>query len=87
MKKFRPGDTLIFDPSRFNPAYWNGLTEEEKIRYYGKFGYGSEQTNLFTYLAPHRQQPGHCVLVSMQDGRVWTMCHDTEFRLATEDEV
>jgi hypothetical protein len=86
-KKFKPGDTVIFDPSNFNQEWWSRLSEEDRKLYYGVLGYGSKIPVLFTFICEHRQQPGHCVLVSMKDQHIETMRHTTDFRLATEDEV
>lgn len=86
-KKFKPGDTVVFDPSGFNQDWWNKLSEDERKLYYGVLGYGAVKPHLYTFLCEHRQQPGHCVLVSMQDQHIEIMRHTTDFRLATEDEV
>jgi len=29
--KFKAGDTVVFDPSGFNPNYWNKLSEGDRI--------------------------------------------------------
>lgn len=86
-KSFKSGDTLVFDPSNFNPEYWNNLSEDFRKEYYGALGYGAERPHLFTFICEHTPQAGHCVLVSMRDQHVETMRHMTDFRLATEDEV
>jgi hypothetical protein len=36
--KFKLGDTVTFDPSNFNPDYWNNLSEADRIKYYGPLG-------------------------------------------------
>jgi hypothetical protein len=84
---FKPGDTLVFEPKNFNPEYWAGLSEEDRVKYYGALGYGAARPHLFTFICEHNPQRGHCVLVSMQDQHVETMRHPTDFRLATEDET
>lgn len=86
-KPFKPGDTVVFDPSKLGRAYWRSLSENERKRYYGTLGYGSKGLHLFTFLCEHRPQAGHCVLISMQDQHIETMRHTAEFRLATEDET
>lgn len=86
-KQFKPGDTLVFDPSNFNPEYWDKLSEADRKKYYGAIGYGDERPHLFTFVCEHRPQSGHCVLVSILDQHVETMRHTTDFRLATEDET
>ncbi len=80
-----PGDTVVWNPENFNPAFWDKLSERDRIRYYGDLGYGSKKRKLFTFLCHHRPQHGHCVLVSM-DGKVETMRHTSEFDLVGEDE-
>jgi hypothetical protein len=86
-KKFKPGDTVVFDPGGFNPEYWNGLSESDRQKYYGPLGYGAAKLYLFTFICEHSPQGGHCVLISMDDQHVETMRHTTDFRLATEDET
>lgn len=85
---FRPGDTVIFDPDSFNPDYWNNLSEEDKVKYYGPLGYGrpKDKPLLFTFLCEHHPQGGHCVLVNMENQKVETMRHPSDFRLAGDDE-
>lgn len=84
---FKPGDTVIFDPSSFNQDWWSGLPESDRQKYYGAVGYGAERPHLFTFICEHRPQGGHCVLISMEDQHVETMRHPDEFRLATVDET
>ena len=83
---FKPGDTVVFDPDSFNPDYWNKLSEEEKIKYYGPLGYGKDKPLLFTFLCEHSPQIGHCVLVNMETQKVETMRHTDNFRLVTDEE-
>lgn len=85
--KFKPGDTVIFEPKNFNPAFWDGLSEADRIKYYGPLGYGRDKPLLFTFLFEHKPQHGHCVLVNMENQKVETMRHTSDFRLATDDEV
>jgi len=40
----------------------------------------------FTFLCHHRPQYGHCVLVSIDDQKVETMRHTSEFDLVGEDD-
>ena len=84
---FKPGDTVVFDPRNLNPEYWNKLSANDRKKYYGALGYGAKGLHLFTFICNHRPQSGHCVLVLMQDQRVETMRHTTDFRLATDEEV
>jgi len=96
---FHPGDVVVFEPNNFNQEYWNGLTEEEKIKYYGALGYGEEKMKLFVFLCEVFQAPdqhgvqygsGHCILATLghnADRRIEMMRHTSDFRLATEEEV
>ena len=79
-------NTLIFDPSSLNRKYWNGLSEEDKIKYYGRYGYGQNKVKLFTFICEHWPQIGHFVLMDMDNGQLLPMCHVSEFRIATDDE-
>lgn len=86
-KKFKRGTVVVFDPTSFHPDFWDGLIEEERIRYYGPLGYGSEKPKLFVFLTEIMNAPGHCVLVDMDDGHIEVMRHTSDFREATEEEV
>lgn len=84
---FKLGDTVTFDPSHFNQSYWNGLSEEDRKKYYGVLGYGAAKPHLFTFICEHQPQGGHCVLISMEDQHIETMRHISDFRLATDEET
>lgn len=84
MKKFKQGDTVIFNTDTFSTSFWDGTSELNRVKYFGKFGYKSEKLKLFTYLCEDRPQDGHCILVDMETGEVLPMCHTSNFRLATE---
>lgn len=88
MSKFNSGDTVVFDPNSFNSEYWNGLSEEDRIKYYGPLGYGrpADKPLLFVFLMEHHPQQGHCVLVNMENQQIETMRHIEDFRLAKDDE-
>lgn len=97
MSNFKNGDVVVWDgPNQLNPDYWNDLSEEDRIKYYGPLGYGQEKPKLFVYLTSimdpvtepytYRYPSGHCVLVSLDDQKIETMRHDIEFRLATDEE-
>jgi hypothetical protein len=86
-KSFKLGDTVVFDPSTFNPEHWDGLSEEDRLKYYGVLGYGRTRPHNYTFICEHSPQTGHCMLVSMEDQHIETMRHTGNFRLATEDEV
>ena len=77
---------VVFDVDTFHPPYWDNLTEEDRIEYYGPLGYGDEKLKLFTFICEMRPQSGHCVLIDMESGKVETMRHVSDFRLATDDE-
>ena len=66
--------------------YFNTLNEEDKVTYYGDFGYGRCITKLFTYICEHKPQRGHCVIMDMSTGKLIPMCHPEDFRLALEEE-
>lgn len=83
---FLPGDTIVFDPTNFNPEYWDNLSESDRLKYYGDLGYGKEKLTLFTFLCEHSPQTGHCVLVNMDDQKLETMRHINDFRLVTDEE-
>lgn len=83
---FTPGTVVVFEPKNFNPEFWNKLSEQEKIDYYGPLGYGSTKPKFFVFLAEIKNAPGHCVLVDLDDNRIETMRHTTDFREVNEDE-
>lgn len=87
---FKRGTVVVFEPNNFNPEYWKGLSEEDKIKYYGPLGYGAEKPKLFVFLSKindeHGNDTGHCVLVSLDDQRIETMRHTNDFRKATDEE-
>ena len=82
---FRLGDTVRFDKETLNPDFWLGLSEHDKIVYYGQYGYGTK-AKLFTFIAEHSPQAGHCVLMDMRTGELLPMCHACNFRLVNEEE-
>lgn len=83
---FRMGDTVIFDPSNFNPNFWNSFSEKERIIYYGRYGYGT-RLKLFTFICEHHPQNGHCILMDIKTGAMYPMCHINDFRLIEDDEA
>jgi hypothetical protein len=85
--KFKQGDTVVYDfKSLEGTEYWNKLSENKKIEWYGALGYGRDKLLLFTYVCEHTPQTGHCMLVNMETQKVETMRHTDEFRLAEEGE-
>jgi hypothetical protein len=86
MTKFKLGDTVVFAPENFNPNFWNNLSEEERIKYYGPLGYGEKKLHFFTFICEHKPQLSHCMLISMEDQHIETMRHISDFRLVTDEE-
>ena len=85
-KEFVMGDTVVWNPGNLNQSWWETLTEEERIRYYGDLGYGQDKPKHFTFICHHRPQYGHCTLIAMDTRKVETMRHTGEFDLVDEDE-
>jgi hypothetical protein len=89
-KSFKIGSIVVFEPKNFNQDYWNGLSEKDRIKYYGPLGYGQKNKKLFCFLAPildaDGSDSGHCVLADLDDGKIEVMRHTSDFRKATEDE-
>ena len=87
---FKQGDVVIWDgPNKLCKKFWEELSEEQKVEYYGPLGYGQNEVIRFLYLAPilsKGEHSGHCVLVSLDNQTIETMRHDAEFRLATIEE-
>lgn len=86
-KKFKLGDVVAFSPNNFNPAYWDNLSEADRIKYYGPLGYGSKKLKTFVFLTEINPVLGHCVLVDMDDGHLEVMRHISDFRKCKEDEL
>ena len=89
-KKFKRGTVVVWDSSNFNQKWWENLSEEDRKKYYGPLGYGSEKKKLFVFLTAildsNGEDMGHCVLVDMDDGHLEVMRHTDEFRIVTEEE-
>ena len=86
MESFEPGTVVVFNPAAFNPDFWDKLPEEDRIKYYGSLGYGSDKKKFFVFLTEIKNAPGHCVLVDLDDGHIETMRHTSDFRQVTEEE-
>ena len=90
MKKFKIGDVVVFEPKNINQEWWEKQTEEDLLKWYSELGYGQEKKKLFVYLTEINDcdgdSSGHCVLVSLDDQKVITMRHTSDFRKATEEE-
>lgn len=82
------GDTVTFDPDSFNQEFWDSLPETDKRQYYGDlYNFDNPQKpHLFTFICEHNPQTGHCVLINMQNQRVETMRHISDFRLVSDEE-
>lgn len=87
---FEPGTVVVFEPRNFNQDWWVNLPEADRLRYYGPLGYGAKKPKLFVFLCeilmPDGHPSGHCVLVSMDNQKIETMRHTSDFRRATEEE-
>lgn len=89
-KQFQQGTVVVWTPDNFNKDYWAGLSEEERVKYYGPLGYGAEKPKLFVFMTAildaKGSDTGHCVLVSLDNQQIETMRHTCEFREASENE-
>lgn len=88
-REFKTGDVIVFDPSSLNKNYWDNLSEKDRKRYWGPFGYGAKTRRFFVFLTDINDAPGHCVIISMEHSdknKVITMAHNCEFRKVREDE-
>jgi hypothetical protein len=86
MNDFKPGTVVVFDPTSFNPAFWDKLSEQDRVKHYGSLGYGSKKKKFFVFLTAVKNAPGHCILVDPDDGHLETMRHTSDFREVTEEE-
>lgn len=82
----KPGTVVVFDPSSFNPEFWDKLPEADRIKYYGPLGYGADKKKFFVFLTEVKNAPGHCILVDLDDGHIETMRHMSDFREVKEEE-
>jgi hypothetical protein len=86
---FRTGDTVIFDPDSFREP----LQPQDIDKWYRKYYYCDPlvpadrwKPILFTFICEHHPQNGHCILMKIKSGALLSMCHISDFRLATEEE-
>ena len=86
MKTFESVTVVVFDPFSFEKSFWNNLSEEDKIKYYGSLGYGSDKKKFFIFLTEVKNAPGHCVLVDLDDNHIETMRHTYNFREVEDEE-
>ena len=89
-KKFKRGTVVVFEPKHFNKDWWNKQSEEDLLKWYGPLGYGQKKKKLFVFICEvldmDGDPSGHCVLISLDDQKIETMRHTSDFRKATEDE-
>lgn len=83
---FEIGDTVVFDPDSFDMDYWDTLSEEAKIIFWGELGYGEPTPKLLVFMCELSPQSGHCVLMELESGKMHNMRHTDNFRKATEEE-
>ena len=94
---FKVGSVVVLNQEAFAAGNWNGLSEEQRIKYYGPLGYGAKKPKLFIYMGEILAEPdtydhnrqyssGHCVLIDMDTNKFEIMRHTSDFRLATEEE-
>lgn len=92
---FEPGTVVLWTHKNFNPEHWNGMSEEERIKYHGWAGYGAPEygtfrQKAFVFICPINDadgtDSGHCVLLDMKTGKMEWMRHTVELRAATEEE-
>jgi hypothetical protein len=85
VKGFKMGTVVVFDPDSFNQDFWEKLPEENRIKYYGPLGYGSDRKKFFVFVCEINES-GHCLLVDMDTGENVLMRHTYNFRPATDQE-
>ena len=86
-KKFKRGTVVVFEPQNLNQEYWDKLSQKDRKKYYGPLGYGSHKLKLFVFITEIRNAPGHCVLISLDNQKIETMRHTSDFREVTEEEI
>ena len=79
---FQPGQAIVFEPRWALEKWKGGVTYRTAGGHEHPLKYG----DIVTYLAEHSPARGHCVVVDY-DGKVTTMLHPDDFRLATDEEV
>lgn len=77
MRKFKPGQAVVFEPTWAREPVSGGLVYPEHPLRYG---------SIVLFLAYITPAVGHCI-VTTYEGQVLTMLHPTDFRAAREDEV
>ena len=82
MAKFNPGQAIIFEPKWSLEKFKGGVTYRSSTGIEHPLKYG----DIVHYLTEHSPAYGHCIVVDY-DGKVTTMLHPEDFRLATDEEV
>ena len=82
-KMFKLGDTVAFSK---NCKSLKGLSEKERVEYYGELGYGQDKLKRFVFLTEMSPQTGHCVLVEIGNGKIHTMRHTDDFYLVDKED-
>lgn len=80
---FQPGDAIVYIPTWAQEKFKGGTTYKNETT--GKES-PLKYEDVVHFLAYHKPAHGHCI-VTTYDGKVLTMLHPEDFRLATEDEV
>lgn len=83
--KFKAGQAVVFEP------YWaqqDYLKKNKKIKVGDEVypGHPLKYGDIVHFLAHMTPAYGHCIIVDY-DGKVTTMLHPSDFRLATDEEV
>jgi len=78
MKKFKAGQAIVFEPkwAECGPVKGGIVYKGHPLKY----------GDIVHFLADHSPAFGHCIVVDYS-GKITTMLHPEDFRLATEEEV
>lgn len=86
---FISGQVVVFSADKLNPNFWNNLAEDERVRIYGRLGYGQKKLKHLVYICPVIAPCGntsHCVVLDMDTNNLLQMVHESDLRLAREEE-
>lgn len=77
-KVFKAGQAIVFEPkwAKCGPIKGGMVYKNHPLKY----------GDIVHYLTEHSPAYGHCIVVDY-DGKVTTMLHPSDFRLATDEEV
>jgi hypothetical protein len=87
--RFKSGQVVVFSPEKMNQDFWGSLSEEERVRHYGYLGYGQNKMKHLVYICPVIAPCGdtsHCVVLDMDTKQLIQMVHESDLRLAKEEE-